>query len=129
MDSHSQVEFNVIVGRLQRDIHALTAEQALAYLAHKLLRDADGVYLYGVRRGLPVAYPQLLTSDTQLMSAVRRLMKWGVVSKPLKVAKSGQGRPRDMYRKVETPEACAVLQHLADAWENAPWNQKDGTNV
>lgn len=125
MDTHSKIEFDLVLGRLTRDIHDLTAEQALSYVCHKLLTDAAGVYLYGLRMGLPVEYPHLLTSDTVLTVAFKRLLKWGLVNPPTPVSAGGQGRPRAMYYRVDTPEAIAALKQLALGWKNAPWKQTD----
>jgi hypothetical protein len=129
MDTHTRLEFDLAIGRLERGIHDLTAEQALSYIAHKALTQADGIYLYGLRLGLPTEYPRLLTSDTQLTSGFRRLVKWELLHEPTQFSAGGQGRPRAMYRRVDTPSTTLMLQQLAASWHDAPWNQKDDTNV
>jgi hypothetical protein len=129
MDKHSEMEFDFTIERLERNIHDLTAEQALAYIAHKLLTTGAGVYLFGLRTGLPEEYQLLKTSDTQLTAGFKRLNKWGLAHPAEKTNVGGQGRPRSVYRRVDTPEAILHLKQLALAWEDAPWKTTGETGV
>jgi hypothetical protein len=129
MDKHSEIEFGLTIGRLERNIHDLTAEQALAYIAHKALTQPAGLYLFGLRMGLPEEYPNYKSSDTQLTAGLKRLVKWEMLHQPEQINVGGQGRPRGIYRRVATVAVTVMLEQLANSWQNAPWNQKDGTNV
>jgi hypothetical protein len=122
MAKQSEIEFDMAIARLARNIHDLTAEQALAYIAHKALTQPEGVYLFGLRKGLPEEYPNLQSSDTQLTTAVRKFVRWEMLCAPVQVYVGRQGRPRGVYRRVPTDAVTLMLQQLANSWRDAPWN-------
>jgi hypothetical protein len=122
METTTQLEFDLAIGRLKRNIHDLTAEQALAYIAHKALTQAEGVYLFGLRTGLPEEYPNFRSSDTQLTAGLKQLVRWGMLHAPVQVNVGGQGRPRGVYCRVPTDAVTLMLQQIATSWYDAPWN-------
>jgi hypothetical protein len=129
MDKHSEIEFGLTIGRLERNIHDLTAEQALAYIAHKALTQPAGLYLFGLRMGLPEEHPNFKSSDTQLTAGLKRLVKWEMLHQPEQTNVGGQGRPRGIYRRVDTVAVTAMLEQLANSWQDAPWKRFGNSDV
>jgi hypothetical protein len=87
------------------------------------------VYLFGLRTGLPEEYPNFKSSDTQLTAGLKQLVRWEMLHAPVQINVGGQGRPRGVYRRVDTVAVTVMLQQLANSWQDAPWKQFGGTDV